>query len=56
MKFQVLNFHKIKIERDESLCIRGSDNGLLVYGVHINPSSLVEDLSAVLMFANNIFF
>ena len=41
---KVSSFHKIKIERDESLCIRGSDNGLLVYGVHINRPSLVEDL------------
>src|SRR5947199_9081879 len=41
---KVSSFRKIKIERDESLCIRGWDNGLLVYGLHVNESLLVEDL------------
>ena len=41
---KVPNFGKIKIEQDKPICIRGSDNGLLVYGVHINQPLLVDDL------------
>jgi len=41
---KVPHFRKIEIERDKPVCIRGSDNGLLVYGVHVNRQPLVEDL------------
>jgi len=41
---KVSNFRKIKIEQDKPICIQGSDNGLLVYGVHINQPLLVDDL------------
>src|SRR5436190_3788344 len=41
---KVPHFRRIKLEQDKPLCIRGSDNGLLVYGVHINKPSVVHDL------------
>src|SRR4030095_16388782 len=41
---KVPSFRKIKIEQNKPLCIRGSDNRLLVYRVHLNEPSLGEDL------------
>ena len=41
---KVPHFRRIKIEQGKPLCIRGWDNGLLVYGVYINQGSLIENL------------
>ena len=41
---KVPHFRRIRIERDTQLCIRGSDNGLLVYGAYIDEPSVIEGL------------
>lgn len=41
---KVDRFKRIKILKDKPLCIRGSDNGLLVYGVALNDKELVDNL------------
>jgi len=41
---KVKRFKRIKIPKDKPLCIRGSDDGLLVYGVALNDEELVNNL------------
>ena len=41
---KISRFKRIKIPRDKPLCIRGSDGGLLMYGVALNEPEMVNGL------------
>ena len=44
---KISRFKRIKIPRDKPLCIRGSDGGLLMYGVALNEPEMVNGMYSV---------